>query len=343
MKMNKLRLIQCGVGGMGDAWIQGATTKSPDFDLVAIVDVVPQNLEKIGEQIGLAQDKRFASLENALEAVEADAVLTVTPPPVHVQHARLTFAKGLHLLTEKPMGASMEDALEMARLARESKRQLVVSQNYRYSAMMQKLADLMEEKPVGEFGHGHMDFYIPADFTGSFREDMEHVLLVDMAIHHLDLIRAVTKRDIARVTAHSFRPAWSWYKGESALKMLLELEGGGEFSYSGDWSGKGRATSWSGNWRLQCENGSIQCELDKISIARSERWGKEEQSETVEIPSASLTGQAATLSLFAQAIRSGVPAPISGEDNLKSFGAVMAGVKSAQEKRAVSIDEMLNP
>ncbi len=341
--MNKLRLIQCGVGGMGDAWINGATTKSPDFDLVAIVDVVPQNLEKIGAQTGLAENRRFASLESALEAVEADAVLTVTPPPVHVQHARLTFAKGLHLLTEKPMGATMEDALEMARLARESGQQLVVSQNYRYSAAMKKLADLMEEKPVGEFGHGHLDFYIPADFTGSFRENMEHVLLIDMTIHHLDLIRAVTKRDIARVTAHSFRPKWSWYNGESALKMLLELEGGGEFSYAGDWSGKGRATSWSGNWRLQCEDGSIHCELDKISIARSERWGKNETIETVETPPIALAAQAATLSLFAQAIRTGVPAPISGEDNLKSFAAVMAGVKSAREKRAVSLDELLNP
>lgn len=339
--MSKLRLIQCGVGGMGDAWINGATTKSPDFDLVAIVDVVPQNLGKIGEQTGLAENHRFVSLEDALENVEADAVLTVTPPPVHVQHARLTFEKGLHLLTEKPIGATMEDALEMARLARESGRQLVVSQNYRYSDAMLRLAQLMEEKPVGEFGHGHLDFYIPADFTGSFREDMKHVLLVDMAIHHLDLIRAITRRDIARVTAHSFRPDWSWYNGESALKMLLELEGGGQFSYAGDWSGKGRSTSWNGNWRLQCSDGSIHCERDAISIERSERWGKDETSESVEIPTAALTGQAATLSVFAQAIRSGVAAPISGEDNLKSFGAVMAGVKSAEEGRPVALSELL--
>ena len=338
----KLKLIQCGVGGMGGAWLGSATTDSPDFELAAIVDVVPEQLVKVGEQTGLGEDKQFASLEAALDNVEADAVLTVTPPPVHVQHARLAFAKGLHLITEKPMGANIEEAKEMARLARESGKQLVVSQNYRFSAPMQKLAALMQEKPVGEFGHGHLDFYIPADFTGTFRENMEHVLLVDMTIHHLDLIRAITGRDIAQVTAHSFRPNWSWYGGQSALKMLLELEGGGEFSYSGDWSGRGRNTGWNGNWRLQCEHGSIHCELDKISVERSERWGKDETSEEIAIPEIERSGQVATLALFAEAIRTGAPAPISGEDNLKSFAAVMAGVKSAQENRAVTIAEILS-
>src|SRR5258708_110104 len=97
--MSKLRLIQAGVGGMGKAWRTNATGpgKSDDFELVAIVDVSDAALAEAGDETNVPRDRRFTSLESALDAVEADAVLTVTPPPVHVEHAELAFSRGLHL------------------------------------------------------------------------------------------------------------------------------------------------------------------------------------------------------------------------------------------------------
>src|SRR5688572_6530955 len=99
--MSKLKLIQCGVGGMGGAWLNSSTTQSPDFDLVALVDINEEPLVKAREITGLGEEKCFASLEEAIANVEADAVLSVTPPVVHVQHARIAFANGLHYQCEK--------------------------------------------------------------------------------------------------------------------------------------------------------------------------------------------------------------------------------------------------
>jgi predicted dehydrogenase len=206
----------------------------------------------------------------------------------------------------------------------------MVAQNYRYSPVMQRMISLFREKRLGDFGHGHIDFYIPADFTGSFRETMEFPLLVDMAIHHIDLIRAVTGRNVANVIARTFKPSWSWYQHHPGLKMILELDGGVPFSYSGDWSAHGKATSWNGTWRLQFAEGCIVCEDNQISIHRNERWNKNPTSEKVEIPEITLSGQAALLARFAEAIRTGVPAETSGQDNLNSFGAVMSAVESAR-------------
>lgn len=339
--MQKLKLIQCGVGGFGKAWIEDHSTKAEDFDLVAIVDIAPENLNVAGELAGIPPEKRFASLEAAVESVQADAVLSVTPPAVHVQQAHIAFANGLHLMTEKPLADTIENAREMIALAKRSGKQLAVSQNYRFTAPVQKLKSLLQEKVVGELGHGHMDFYIPADFTGSFRETMEYPLLLDMAIHHFDLIRCVTGRDIVKVTAQSFKPAWSWYQHEPGLKVLLELEDGLPFSYSGDWSARGRGTSWSGDWRLQCENGSLHFERNELSLARSEKWGKEEKIEAVEAPPLERKAQGATLHLFAQAIRSNTLNEISGENNLASFAAVQAGIISAGEGRTVDVRELI--
>ena len=330
--MKKLRLIQCGIGGMGKAWRDNATAASEDFEVVAIVDIKDEILAEAGKHLNVSAERRFKDLKTALKKVEADGVLTVTPPAIHVEHAKLAFEHGLHVLTEKPIADNLENAKLMVKYGADAGKQLVVAQNYRFHSCMQVLRRVLSEKPAGVFGHGQLEFFIGADFTGSFREAMEFPLLVDMAIHHLDLIRAVTGRNIAEVTAMSFRPAWSWYKHEPGLKMLMRLDDGTPFSYSGDWSALGRQTSWNGNWRLQCAEGSLHSDRDKVSIARCDKWGKNEREEPIDVPSLTpqQNGQAMLLAEFAQAIRTGKPAPTSGADNLWSFGAVIAGVMSAR-------------
>src|SRR5205823_14263457 len=101
---------QCGVGGMGKTWTKNATGDSPDFDLVAIVDISPAALAEAGEALSISEKRRFKDLRRALNKVEADAVLTVTPPAVHVQHAKLAFSRGLHLMTEKPIANNLAGA-----------------------------------------------------------------------------------------------------------------------------------------------------------------------------------------------------------------------------------------
>jgi predicted dehydrogenase len=151
----------------------------------------------------------------------------------------------------------------------------------------------------------------------------------------------VTGRNILKVTAHTFNPSWSWYEHHAGLKMLLELEGGLPFSYSGDWSALGKFTTWNGTWRLQCARGAIHLDTNDITVTRCEKWSKNLQVEPIPIGEIPLEGQAALLHRFAEAIRSGKPAETSGEDNLWSFGAVMAGVISAREGRTVSVAELI--
>jgi predicted dehydrogenase len=335
--MEKLRLIHCGVGGFGRSWLTEVSGKSADFDIVALVDISPDNLARAGAEAGIPAGLQFLTLDAALQAVSADALLSVTPPPIHIQHARVGFARGLHVMTEKPLADTLEHAQEMLRLAKAAQRRLLVSQNYRYRPCIQRVKQLLAEKAAGDFGHGHIDFYIPADFTGTYREKMEFPLLIDMAIHHLDLIRYVTGRNIVKVTTLSFNPAWSWYAHDAGLKMLLELEEGARFSYSGDWSGKGRTTSWNGTWRLQCAEGSIHLENDELQVARCKRWGKEPTSEKIVLPKLELEDRAATLHQFAEAIRSGQPAELDGSGNIWSFAAVIAGMESARSGQPVAI------
>ncbi len=341
--MAKLRLIQAGVGGMGQAWWKGAITGHPDVDVAAIVDINPEPLNEAGDALGVPVDRRFNDLAQAIRAVQADAVLTVTPPAVHIKHAELAFANGLHLLTEKPIGGTLTEAVRMVQMADRADRLLMVAQNYRYSRAAQTLARLVREKPLGEIGHGQIDFYIPGDFRGSFREKMQYPLLVDMAIHHLDLIRAITGRNIIGMTADTFRPKWSWYEHHPGLKMLMRLEGDMPFSYSGDWSARGHCTTWNGAWRLQCAQGCIEYTHEgKIILTRNEFWHEGQQAEEVPLDEVPAEGQRALLDRFVEAVRTNTPPETNGRDNLWSFAAVSAGVLSAEEGRSVNVRELLD-
>lgn len=340
--MEKLKLIQCGVGGFGQSWLSEVTTTSPDFELAAIVDVHDANLATAGDAAGIPAERRFTTLEEALEKVQADAVLTVTPPPVHLQHARLAFARGLHLMTEKPIAGTVAEAREMLMLAKEANRRLLVSQNYRYNAPYYHARQLLADGVIGEVGSGTIAFYIAPDFRGTFRETMEFPLLIDMSIHHFDLIRFITRKNISKVTALSFNPPGSTFQHDAGLKMLLELEGGMVFSYDGDWAALGRATSWSGNWRLQGGQGSLHLENDKLIVAKSEMWAKNIREEVIEPPALEFAARAATLHEFATVIRTGAVSELDGASNLWSFGAVMAGMESSRNGHTVDVADMLD-
>ncbi|WP_269523275.1 Gfo/Idh/MocA family protein [Coraliomargarita parva] len=336
----KLKLIQCGVGGFGRSWLD-VCSASEDFELAALVDINQAALSEAGQSIGLGSVCLFDQLSSALDAVEAEAILTITPPEVHIEHAREAFARGLHVMTEKPVAESLDEARTMIQLAQEAKRQLMVSQQYRFNAPILQMKEALGGGEIGTLTHGHIDFYVPGDFRGSFRESMPYPLLHDMAIHHVDLIRALTQQDIRQVTARAFRTPSDWFQNEAGLKMLLELENGLLISYSGDWSALGRFTGWNGNWRLQGTQASLHLDNDVVSIDHCEAWMKHPSHKECPPPASGPVEREATLQNFARSIRSGIPAETSGEDNIKSLAVIMAAIKSNEELRPVTVSELL--
>ncbi len=338
----KLRLIQAGVGGHGRSWFFDTASQSPDFDVVALADPNAEALAKAGDAIELPADRRFSELADAVAKVKADAVLSVTPPAVHPEHASLAFDAGLHLLVEKPLAEDLESARRMVEQAESAGKQLMVGQNRRWDAEPTLLKQVFDERPYGDFGHAHLDFFLPGDFRGSFRQSMRHVLLVDMAVHHIDLIRHVLGRDIWQVYATDFNPTWSaqqgLYEHGAALRMILTMDDDTVVSYAGDWSAKGRPNSWQGAWRIQCADGAIRFDdrLGGVELSTCKTWGSDVQHELRPIPPGD-PSQAQLLAAFAESVRTGRPGLTSGRDNLKTVAAVFAAVESCETGRAVEV------
>src|SRR5690606_23376873 len=130
---------------------------------------------------------------DALAALEFDAAVVVTPPPTHRPIAGQLLEAGKHVLMEKPLATTIEDARELVDIAARTGRVLMVGQNYRYFNAFATVRDLLARGEVGTVSAVNIAFHKDARTMfgyGDFRYSMEHVLLVDMSIHHFDMIRA---------------------------------------------------------------------------------------------------------------------------------------------------------
>jgi predicted dehydrogenase len=331
-----MKAIQIGTGGMGRRWTSALrNSQQQGWEIAALVDVNEAAFEwTVNEWPEMASVPTFTDAEKALNEIEADVAVIVTPPAFHRSQAEAAFAAGKHVLTEKPQAETLDDAKAMVTAAQNAGKVLMVAQNYRYSASARAIRERIDQGAIGRIGYADVLFQKAPHF-GGFREKMQYPLLVDMAIHHFDLIRYLTGGDPAEVYARSWKPEWSWFEHDPSLAMIITMKDGTVVNYFGSWVGVGGETGWNGNWRLQGGLGSI---LWTDAGATIHPGGQDGETEKIEPIDTSRQGQEAVLDEFAAAFSERRQPETSGVDNLKSLALVFAGVESAQSGRPVSID-----
>lgn len=330
----KLRVIQVGVGGFGRTWVE-VLARSEEVEVVGLVDVDEDVLGEAGKRLGV--DELFTDFEEALDEVDAEAVLDITPPKFRKEITLKALKAGKHVLSEKPLALSMEDAEAIVRAAEESGRTYMVSQNYRFNPVPRTIRKLLKEEARGRLGYVLVEYQMGRrGKEKDFRTEMEYPLLVDMSIHHFDLMRYMLDSDVEWVQVESFRPSWSWYRHEPSFFMVLKMMDGTLISYSGSWVARGFETTWNGRWRFACSEGSLLWDDDKLYISAGRKGRR--KAELVDMP---LTNQDYSLHEFVQAIREGREPETSGRDNIRSLAVVFASVLSARTGRRVKVMELL--
>ncbi|QGN34232.1 Gfo/Idh/MocA family protein [Microlunatus sp. Gsoil 973] len=316
-----VRIIQVGAGGMGRAWL-GAIGRSPDAELVGLVDIAPGAAEAALESTRTPSVPTATSLPELLRRVEADAVVNVTIPEAHVDVSISALSAGLPVLCEKPAAENTAAALSMAAAAEVSGRLMMISQSRRYYGHVVALGELITR--IGGAGLVECSFYKAPHF-GGFRDQMDYPLLIDMAIHQFDLARLLIGSDPVSIFCESFNPDWSWYAGDAAAQVSTVFDGGTRFAFTGSWCSPGLETSWNGDWRISGPNGTARWDGDHAPTAET----AEGQPIPVTVPDlpAEING---SLAEFITALRGG-PVP-DGEvhSNILSLLMVEAAVRSAR-------------
>ena len=308
--------------------------RSADAELVGLVDLDPA-------AVADALAARRASVPSGPDAVAlarsegADAIVDVTVPAAHLPVNLAALDAGYPVLCEKPVTPTVRDALLLVAASERTGRLLMVSQSRRYYAALDELR--RRAAGLGEVGLLTSEF-LRAPHFGGFREEMDHPLLVDMAIHSFDVARAVIDRVPRSVDCRSFNPSWSWFRGDAAAEALFEFEGGARFQYFGSWVAPGLETSWNGSWRAGTAQGTVTWDGES-TVSVQEGGGP---VEVVDVPPAEHESIDGSLAEFIGAVRTG--ATPSGEihGNVWTLAMVEAAVRSTGTRRPVDIPALID-
>jgi predicted dehydrogenase len=325
-----MKVIQIGIGGMGNAWLR-AVQASPEVTYSGFVEINERVIDEQVERNGLDRSLIFPSLEIALQSVPTDGVINVTPPQFHRDVSILALEAGVPVLSEKPLADTLQAAQDIVDAANRTGVLHMVTQNYRYSLPALTLKHALQTADLGQIGAVTVGFFRGPHF-GGFREEMPYPLIIDMSIHHFDMMRYFLDLDPIWIYGRSWNPPWSWFNGDASASVLLRFEGDVTVAYNGSWCSQGMDTPWNGEWRFECERGVVTLHNDQVTVYRTG-----EAPEPVEPVAAERVAQAYLLHEFYEAVTTGKIPATTCQDNIKSLAIVFNTVKSFETGSPVAV------
>jgi predicted dehydrogenase len=146
-----LRIAVVGVGWAGTRQAQAAQEIPDQVQVAALVDTDAVFLREKAAELGVS--RTYTDYAQALADPEIDAVSICTPHALHAPMAREAAAAGKHVLVEKPMALTVDEATRMIEAAEQHGVQLYVAENEPYTPMSQFLRAFLQDGRIGELTH----------------------------------------------------------------------------------------------------------------------------------------------------------------------------------------------
>jgi predicted dehydrogenase len=190
MKRNSdpLRLALIGCGRISQVHLQ-TIEKEPRARLVAVVDIDQHAAKSSGEAFSVPS---FSDLKALIAATEPDAVILCTPPNTHRMLTEAALAAGVHVLCEKPLTLSLEDARAMVEAAEQAGCTLMMASKFRYVQEIIHAKGMIESGILGEVVLFENEFCSRVDMKkrwNAVRETSGGGVLIDNGSHSVDIFR----------------------------------------------------------------------------------------------------------------------------------------------------------
>jgi UDP-N-acetyl-2-amino-2-deoxyglucuronate dehydrogenase len=190
--MEKLKTAIVGCGKVGH--LHAAALRSlPQSELVAVCSRSAERAKKFADQYGV---RAFAGVEEMIDRAGVQAITMCTPHPAHAQPTIAAARRGVHVLVEKPLAATLGDCDRMISAAKEGNAKLgVISQRRLYAPCM-RIRRAIDEGKIGKpilgvvnmFGWRDQAYYRSDPWRGQWLAEGGGVL-VNQAPHQLDLLQ----------------------------------------------------------------------------------------------------------------------------------------------------------
>nr|WP_280518571.1 Gfo/Idh/MocA family oxidoreductase [Lederbergia wuyishanensis] len=309
-------------------------------ELVAVCDIVEDRAKEMAEQYGA---KAYTDYKTMLDEADVDVVSVCTPNYLHAPVSIDALNAGKHVLCEKPMATSEEDALAMIEAAKNNNKKLMIAHNQRFVPSHEKARELIENGEVGKiygfrtaFGHpGPEGWSIDGKDSWFFRKEEAFIgAMGDLGVHKTDLMRYLLGEEFVEVGAFVEAGAKKDSTVDDNAVCVLKSESGIIGTLAASWAYQKEDNSTV----IYGEKGVIRLEDDpEYSLIVHYRNGETKNFDLGKIQSNEEGGQNSTrvIENFVNSIVNDTEPPINGEEGMKSLKVVLAALKSSETKQIV--------
>lgn len=346
------KMIQVGTGGFGGWWCSTflpPNIKEGLIEVVAAVDINPEALKNAREHLGLRDDQCYTDVKKAFDENKADFCTIVVPPAFHEQVVDAALAHDMNILSEKPIADTLQASVRIADKVKRAGKKMGVTMSHRFD---QDKTTLRHELRSGR--HGALDYLI-CRFTcdcrrygswGVFRHEIPDSLMVEGAVHHLDILADLSGAKCDTIYAQTWNPAWGEFKGDSQGLVVMRYENGSRGFYEGAKTNAITLNGWSHEYiRAECEKATLVLshrEVKKYAY-NPELWTQNLEERAEEIPLIEQPKWSNTwlIEKFVRWLDGGEPMETNVEGNLQSVALIFAAIESSKTGQPVKVQEFL--
>ncbi len=186
------------VGIIGTGWIANAhitaLLKMPDVEIISGADLIEGKAEKFFKEYGLENIKCYPSHKELIDANEVDAVCVCTYNSTHAECAIYALEHGVHVLLEKPMCVTLDEAVAICKAEKASGKVLSIGFQPRFDNNMKMVKEIVQSGVLGDIYYiqtgGGRRHGIPTPFGTSFIESGKGVIgaMGDIGCYSLDMV-----------------------------------------------------------------------------------------------------------------------------------------------------------
>jgi predicted dehydrogenase len=344
--MDKVRFGIVGTGGMGSGHVS-TIQNVEEAQLMAVCDVDENAVKPHAEKLGI---KAFTDYKELIDSGLVDAVIVATPHYYHPIVAVYAMKKGLAVLSEKPMAATVKAGDEMIKTAKEKGVPFTIMYQSRASGIYRAAHQIISEGKLGELYRTHLfasgfrsqAYYDSGEWRGTWKGEGGGVL-INQAPHDIDMFtwlgglpskvtaRTATRRHI--IECEDEASAMLEYPNGAIGFMHVsttEAPGTSMMEFCGE---KGKLTIYGGKLVFN----ELEIPLQEFNDTNPNMWGSPKSTSVpVEIEQRE-GGHIAIIRNLARHILNGEPLLMPGEEGINSMEIINSVILSGNKGKSVSI------
>lgn len=227
-----MRYALIGCGRIANNHIMAALNNQ--LEIVSICDIKTEQMETLLKRKNIDNNmiKQYTDYKKMIDENEIELVSIATESGLHAEIALYCIEKGIHVIIEKPIAMSVDDADAIIRLSEQNKVKVCACHQNRFNVAVQQMRKALEKGRFGKLSHGsihvrwnrNMDYYKQALWRGTWEQDGG--ALMNQCIHGIDLLRWMMGDEIDYVYGATRQQIHNYLQAEDVGVAVVVFKNG---------------------------------------------------------------------------------------------------------------------